>query len=50
MRRHENQNKDIYELDVIRKGQRTGGLIALTVLWNALSVCAAAAVAGSFIG
>lgn len=29
--RNENQNKDIYELEVISKGQRIGGLIALCV-------------------
>lgn len=27
--RNENQNKDIYELDVIRRGQRIGGMIAI---------------------
>ena len=27
--RNENQNKDIYELEVIRKGQRIGGLISI---------------------
>ena len=29
--RNENQNKDIYELEVISKGQRIGGLIGITV-------------------
>lgn len=29
--RNENQNKDIYELEVISKGQRVGGLIAVSV-------------------
>lgn len=29
--RNENQNKDIYELEVIRKGQRIGGLIGLSI-------------------
>lgn len=29
--RNENQNKDIYELEVISKGQRIGGLAALSV-------------------
>lgn len=29
--RNENQNKDIYELEVIRKAQRVGGLIAVCV-------------------
>ena len=29
--RNENQNKDIYELEVIGRGQRIGGLIALFV-------------------
>lgn len=29
--RNENQNKDIYELEVISKGQRVGGLIAISV-------------------
>lgn len=29
--RNENQNKDIYELEIIRKGQRIGGLIGLSI-------------------
>lgn len=29
--RNENQNRDIYELEVISKGQRVGGLIAISV-------------------
>ena len=29
--RNENQNKDIYELEVISKGQRIGGLIGISV-------------------
>lgn len=29
--RNENQNKDIYELEVISKGQRIGGLIGICV-------------------
>ena len=29
--RNENQNKDIYELEVVSKGQRVGGLIGLSV-------------------
>lgn len=29
--RNENQNKDIYELEVISKGQRLGGLIGISV-------------------
>ncbi len=29
--RNENQNKDIYELEVISKGQRIGGLISISV-------------------
>ena len=29
--RNENQNKDIYELEVIRKGQRISGLIGISV-------------------
>lgn len=29
--RNENQNKDIFELEVISKGQRIGGLIALFI-------------------
>lgn len=29
--RNENQNKDIYELDVIRKAQRVAGLTAVSV-------------------
>lgn len=29
--RNENQNKDIYELEIIGKAQRIGGLIALSV-------------------
>lgn len=29
--RNENQNKDIYELEVISKGQRLGGLISICI-------------------
>lgn len=29
--RNENQNKDIYELEIIRKGQRIGGLISIFI-------------------
>jgi hypothetical protein len=29
--RRENQNKDIYELEIVNKGQRIGGLVALCV-------------------
>lgn len=29
--RQENQNKDIFELEVIRKAQRIGGLIAVSI-------------------
>lgn len=36
--RNENQNKDIYELEVIRKGQRIGGLIGLCVTFSLMLV------------
>jgi hypothetical protein len=29
--RNENQNKDIYEMEIINKGQRIGGLIGVSV-------------------
>lgn len=29
--RNENQNKDFYELEITRKGQRIGGLIGLSI-------------------
>ncbi|MBE7004872.1 MAG: hypothetical protein E7425_11480 [Ruminococcaceae bacterium] len=29
--RRENQNKDVYELEVINRGQRIGGLIAISI-------------------
>ncbi len=29
--RNENQNKDFYELEIVRKGQRIGGLIGLSI-------------------
>lgn len=34
--RKENKNKDIYELEVINKGQRIGGLIAISVAFALL--------------
>lgn len=36
--RNENQNKDIYELEIIRKGQRIGGLISVSVAFILLFV------------
>ncbi len=36
--RNENQNKDIYELEVIRKGQRIGGLIGICVTFTLMFV------------
>ena len=36
--RNENQNKDIYELEVISKGQRIGGLIGLCVAFALMLV------------
>lgn len=36
--RNENQNKDIYELEVIRKGQRIGGLIGCCVTFALMFV------------
>lgn len=36
--RNENQNKDIYELEVIRKGQRIGGLIGVCVTFALMVV------------
>ncbi len=36
--RKENQNKDIYELEVIRKGQRIGGLIGVCVTFALMFV------------
>ncbi len=36
--RNENQNKDIYELEVIRKGQRIGGLISICITFTLMFV------------
>lgn len=36
--RNENQNKDIYELEVISRGQRIGGLIALCIAFALMIV------------
>jgi hypothetical protein len=36
--RDENQNKDIYELEIIRKGQRIGGLLAICIAFILISV------------
>lgn len=36
--RKENQNKDIYELEVINKAQRVGGLIAISVAFALLLI------------
>lgn len=36
--RNENQNRDIYELEVIRKGQRIAGLIGLSVTFALMFV------------
>lgn len=36
--RNENQNKDLYEIDITRKSQRIGGLIALIIAFVLMSV------------
>ncbi len=36
--RNENKNKDIYELEVIRKGQRIGGLISICATFTLMFV------------
>lgn len=36
--RNENQNKDLYELEVTRKGQRIGGLIGLCIAFAMMCV------------
>lgn len=36
--RNENQNKDIYELEVMRKGQRIAGLIGVSVTFALLLI------------
>lgn len=36
--RNENQNKDLYELEVARKGQRIGGLIGLSIAFALMCV------------
>lgn len=36
--RNENQNRDIYELEVISKGQRIGGLIGISIAFILMSV------------
>lgn len=36
--RSENKNKDIFELDVIRKGQRIGGLMGLIIAFALMCV------------
>lgn len=36
--RNENQNKDIYELEVIRRGQNIGGLIAICIAFTLMAV------------
>lgn len=36
--RNENQNKDIYELEVISKAQRVGGLIAVCVTFTLMVI------------
>ncbi|MCM1299672.1 MAG: DUF6442 family protein [Firmicutes bacterium] len=39
--RNENQNKDLYEIDVIRRSQRVGGLIGLIVAFALMCIEAA---------
>lgn len=36
--RSENQNKDFYELEIVRKGQRIGGLIGLGIAFALMVV------------
>ena len=36
--RSENQNKDFYELEIVRKGQRIGGLIGLCIAFALMPV------------
>lgn len=36
--RSENQNKDFYELEIVRKGQRIGGLIGLCIAFALMLV------------
>ena len=36
--RNENQNKDVYELDVISRGQRIGGLVAISIAFALMIV------------
>jgi hypothetical protein len=36
--RKENQNKDIYELEITRKGQRIGGLAAICIAFILINV------------
>ncbi|MBO4913753.1 MAG: hypothetical protein J5449_00975 [Oscillospiraceae bacterium] len=36
--RNENQNKDVFELEVINRGQRIGGLIAISIAFALMLV------------
>lgn len=36
--RNENHNKDLYEIDIIRKSQRIGGLIGLIIAFALMSI------------